>query len=506
MSPEPLAEFDQELLANTHPQGWQNPRPEGRYNLVVIGGGTAGLVCAAGAAGLGAKVALVEKHRLGGDCLNYGCVPSKALIRSARAAAEVRRAGDYGVRVAGPAEVDFPAVMRRMRRLRAGISHHDAVERFRRLGVDVFLGAGRFTGPETVEVAGQTLSFARAVIATGTRPASPGLPGLDRTGFLTNETVFNLTELPRRLLVLGAGPIGCELAQAFRRFGSEVHLVNRSPKLLAKEEPEATAVLQLQFEHERINLHMGVRLLGAELEEGADGPQRWFLFEEAGKQVRLPVDALLVAVGRQPNVEDLGLEAAGVAYDVSGVKVNDYLQTTNHAIYAAGDVCSEYKFTHAADAMARIVLHNALFFGRARVSNLVIPWCTYTDPEIAHAGLTARQAREQGMAVQTLRLPLAEVDRAILDGEAEGFAAVHVRKGSDHILGATIVAAHAGEMIGEVTLAMTHGLGLSALGSTIHPYPTQAEVLKRLGDAYQRTRLTPRVAKLFRWLLRWRRS
>jgi pyruvate/2-oxoglutarate dehydrogenase complex dihydrolipoamide dehydrogenase (E3) component len=492
---------DRELLENTHPSGWQNPPSRGRYNLVVVGAGTAGLVCAAGAAGLGARVALVERHRLGGDCLNYGCVPSKALLRCARAAAEARRASDFGVHVPGPVKVDFAAVMGRMRRLRAGISRHDSAARFRGLGVDVFLGEARFTGPDAVAVNGQTLRFARAVIATGTRPAALDLPGLGPGDCFTNETVFDLDDLPRRLVVVGAGPVGCELGQAFRRFGSDVTIVNRSPGLLGKEEPEAVALVRSRLEGEGVRLELGARPVGAERTDGG----LVLVVEQAGQTIRLPADALLVAVGRRPNVEGLGLEQAGVEHNAAGVTVNDYLQTTNRNVYAAGDVCSPYKFTHAADAMARIVLRNALFFGRARVSHLVIPWCTYTDPEVAHVGLTAEEAGRRGIAVQTFRVDLSEVDRAVLDGETDGFAAAHVRKGSNRIVGATVVAAHAGEMIGEVALAMTKGLGLAALSQTIHPYPTQAEVLRRLGDAWQKSRLTPRRAALLRWLLRWRR-
>jgi pyruvate/2-oxoglutarate dehydrogenase complex dihydrolipoamide dehydrogenase (E3) component len=501
-----IAPFDPELVENTYPGAWRNPQPKGRYNLVVVGGGTAGLVCAAGAAGLGARVALVEKHRLGGDCLNYGCVPSKALLRCARAAEETRRAEEFGVRLPGPVDIDFPAVMQRMRRLRAGISRHDSAARFRDLGVDVFLGEAHFTGSDTIEVGGQTLRFARAVVATGSRPATLNLPGLDHIGFLTNETAFDLTELPRRLVVVGAGPIGCELGQAFRRLGSEVHLINRSDTLLGKEEPEVGSLLRNRLEREGVRLHLGVRALGAERVDG----QMYFLLQGRGEPLRLPADAILVAVGRQPNVQNLGLEAAGVEHDSAGIKVNDFLQTTNRRIYAAGDVCSAYKFTHAADAMARIVLRNALlfdklFFGRGRMSRLVIPWCTYTDPEIAHVGLTARQAAERGLEIQTFRQDLTEVDRAVLDGETEGFAMIHVRKGSDRIVGATVVAAHAGEMIGAVVLATTRKLGLSAFAKTIHCYPTQAEVLHRLGDASQRARLTPRVAAIFRTILRWAR-
>lgn len=505
MAVPPPDEWERELRANVAPADWQNPRPPDRYNLVVVGGGTAGLVCAAGAAGLGARVALVEKHRLGGDCLNYGCVPSKALLRCARAAAAARRAADFGVAVAGPVAVDFPTVMARMRRLRAGISHHDSAARFRDLGVDVYLGAGRFTGPDRVEVAGQTLRFARAVVATGSRPAPLDLPGLAGTGYLTNETVFDLTELPARLAVIGAGPIGCELAQAFCRFGSTVDLVNRSPRLLGREEPEAVSVLQRRFEREGVRLHLGAKPLAAEVEDGPAGRRRVVVVEENGRPVRLAVDAILVAVGRRPNVEGLGLEAAGVRHGPAGVTVNDHLRTTNPRVYAAGDVGSAYQFTHAADALARLVLRNALFFGRARASDLVIPWCTYTEPEVAHVGLTAQQAREQGVEAQTYRLPLYEVDRAILDGETEGFAAVLAREGGDRILGATVVAENAGDLIAPLALAMTSGLGLAALARTVLPYPTQAEVLKRLGDAYQRGRLTPWVAGLLRRFLRWRR-
>jgi len=497
----PNDSHNQALVKDTHPAEWRNPLPTGRYNLVVVGAGTAGLVSAAGAAGLGAKVALIERHLLGGDCLNYGCVPSKALIRAARSAAEVARAGDFGVQVPPGSRVNFAAVMERMRRLRAGISPHDSAERFRQLGVDVYFGDARFVGPTAIEVAGQRLEFARGVIATGARAADPGIPGLAELGYLSNETVFSLTDLPRRLLVLGAGPIGCELAQTFRRFGSEVHLIQRGPKILPREDADAAAIIQRRFELEGLGMHLGVKVLRAEETESS----KRLVGERDGRPWSLEGDAILVGVGRMANVEGLNLEAAGVRFDANGVHVDDRLRTSNSRIYAAGDICSTYKFTHAADAMARIVLQNALFFGRKRVSSLVIPWCTYTEPEVAHVGLTEPEAAKRGLAVDTFTVALDEVDRAILDGETHGFARVHVYKGTDRIAGATIVGTHAGEMMGEITLAMTRRLGLGAIAANIHSYPTQAEAIKKLGDLYQRTRLTPRVAAILRTILRWRR-
>jgi mercury(II) reductase len=495
---EPRDAFNEALTANVHPQGWVDPEPAPRYNLVVVGAGTAGLVTAAGAAGLGAKVALVERGYLGGDCLNVGCVPSKAVLRAARAAADVRGAGRFGVRVEGQVHADFPALMERMRRLRAEISVNDSAQRFRGLGVDVFLGAGRFTSPDTLEVNGKTLRFARAVIATGARAVLPPVPGLAEAGYFTNENVFNLTELPRRLAVIGGGPIGCELGQAFARFGAEVTLLHTHTRLLPRDDPAASALVEAALGRDGVALRLGAKLDRVE-RQGADK----VLHLDGGAAVRC--DAILVAAGRAPNVEDLGLDAGGVRYDKKGVTVDDRLRTSNPRIYAAGDICSRYQFTHAADAMARLVIRNALFLGRRRVSSLVIPWCTYTDPEVAHVGLYEHEAAEKGTAVDTFTQEMRHVDRAILDGETEGFVKVVVRKGGDRLLGATIVARHAGEMISEATLAITAGLGLGKLADTIHPYPTQAEALRKVGDAYNRTRLTPTVKWLFEKWLAWRR-
>ncbi len=486
---------DLALVEAVHPPGWINPTPSGRYNLVVIGGGTAGLVSAVGAASLGARVALVERHWLGGDCLNVGCVPSKALIRASRAAHEVRTAGALGIRSAG-LDVNFGAVMERMRRLRASIAPHDSAARLASLGIDVYFGDARFVGRAVVEVGDQRLQFARAVIASGARAAAPQVPGLADAGYLTNETVFTLTTLPHRLVVIGGGPIGCELAQVFRRLGSEVAIVDRGERLLAKDDPDAAAIIHDRLIAEGIELVLGAQLVRIERDLTV-------IVNRGRGEERIRGGQILVAAGRTANVDGLGLEVAGISATERGITVSDRLRTSNRRVFAAGDVASSFQFTHAADAMARIVIQNALFFGRKRVSALTIPWCTYTDPEVAHVGISAEAAAKR-TDVMTLTVPVADVDRAVLDGETEGFARVHAdRKG--RILGATVVSRHAGESIGELVLAMTYGLRLGALAATIHPYPTQAEVIRKLGDAYQRTRLTPRVRGVFERFLRWRR-
>jgi pyruvate/2-oxoglutarate dehydrogenase complex dihydrolipoamide dehydrogenase (E3) component len=498
----PLDPYNKILIANVSPMDWDNPEPASQYDLVVIGAGTAGLVTAAGAAGLGAKVALVEKHLLGGDCLNVGCVPSKALLRSARVATDMRRIERYGLRGTGDFKVDFAAVMERMRRLRSEISAHDSVKRFRELGVDVFLGEASFSGADMVEVGGKTLRFHRAVIATGARAAGLPIEGLAEAGYLTNETVFSLTVCPPRLAVIGGGPLGCELAQAFQRLGSEVVLLQSGGHLLEREDRDAAEILQQTLVREGMQLLLGSRLRRITLTEQG----KIIHYEQEGHQEQVVVDEILLGVGRAPNVEGLNLEAAGVNYDrTSGVAVNDHLQTSNLRIYAAGDICLPTKFTHMADAAARMVIQNALFGGRKKLSALTIPWCTYTDPEIAHVGLYERDAQVMGLFVDTFVRPLHGVDRAVLDGESEGFVKVHVRRGTDQILGATIVARHAGEMISELTVAMVGGMGLKTIAQVIHPYPTQAEAIRQVADAYNRSRLTPFVKRLLHWWFVWKR-
>ena len=500
--PAPPDEYDARLLANVHPAGWINPEPAARYNLVVIGAGTAGLVAAAGAAGLGARVALVERRLMGGDCLNFGCVPSKALIRASRVCSAINHATGYGIVPTAPAHAEFGAVMERMRRLRADLSANDSAARFKSLGVDVFLGEARFVGRDAAEVDGKRLNFSRALVATGARPAAPPIPGLAESGFLTNETVFSLTELPRRLAVIGAGPIGCELAQAFRRFGSEVWLLEALTQILPREDRDAARIVERAIVSDGVELLTGCKV--ASVGRGAAG--RIVRLEHRGASREIEVDEILVTAGRAPNVEEIGLEAAGVEYDrKTGVRVNDYLQTSNPHIFAAGDVCSPLQFTHLSDAHARIVIRNALFFGRDRASSLTIPWCIYTDPEIAHVGLGEAEAAARGVAIRTFAQEMSAVDRAVLDGETAGVAKIHVRVGTDQIVGATIVAAHAGEIISELTLAIAAGIGLGRIAGVIHPYPTQAEAIKKIADAYNRTRLTPSRKRLLTRLLAWRR-
>lgn len=492
-----LDDHDAALVQQVHPMDWKNPAPRDRYHLVVIGGGTAGLVTAAGAAGLGARVALVERHLLGGDCLNFGCVPSKALIAAARQAAAMRRGVAFGVSSSDPI-VDFSAVMERMRRLRAGLSRHDSAARFAALGVDVFFGQARFTGAGSVVVGGAELRYRKAVIATGARASAPRVPGLDEVPFLTNESLFSLTELPRSFAVIGAGPIGCEMAQCFARLGSEVFLIESMPGILPREDRDAAAIVQDRLHRD------GVRILccGKELRVSRGEANAVRLqVESDGRGYDIAADKLLVAVGRAPNVEGLDLEAVGVAHDARGVIVDARLRTTNNRIFACGDICSAHQFTHSADFQARVVIQNALFLGRKKSTSLVIPWCTYTSPEIAHVGLYEKDAKAQGIDVTTFTQPLAEVDRAILDGETDGFVRVHVRTGTGTILGATVVADRAGDLISEITLAMTHQIGLGKIAATIHPYPTQADAIRKLGDQYNRTRLTPTVKHLMaQWL------
>lgn len=514
---QPLDDHNLELQSNVHPQDWQNPTPKRPYHLVVIGAGTAGLVTAAGAAGLGARVALIERELMGGDCLNVGCVPSKALISSARVAATLRRSEKFGVTSAESSsanvpDVDFAKVMQRMREKRASISPADSAKRFQDLGVDVFFGDAQFVGDGKIQIGtntesnrepkdrSQEIEYRRAVIATGARASAPSIPGLEDVNYLTNESLFSLTELPKRFGIVGSGPIGAEMAQTFSNLGSDVYLFEREGRILTKEDPDAAMVVQESLERDGVNLVLN----GRDMRVSQAGEAIRISVNVNGEQRDTDVDQLLIAVGRAPNVDSLNLESIGVRYDRDGVDVDDNLRTTNPKVFAAGDVCSKYKFTHAADFLARTVIQNALFalgpFGKKRASDLIIPWATYTSPELAHVGLSEQAAKDQGVEVDCYLQQMSRVDRAMIEGADQGFVKVLTKKGSDKIVGATIVAENAGDMISEITLAMTQKVGLGKIASTIHPYPTQTEAIRKLGDQFNRTKLTSFSKKLLNLL------
>ena len=491
---------DAERLDNVCPTGWRSPKPRPVYHLLVIGAGPAGLVAARAAAALGAHVALIERHQLGGVSLNDGCIPSKALIRTGRLLADMRNAANFGVTPPPEVACDFRAAMRRMRRITARISRTDSAMNLAREGIDLFFGTARFTGPDTADVDGLSFRFKKALIATGARSMLPEIPGLAEAGFLTNETVFDLEELPRSLMVIGGGPLGCELAQVFARFGSRTLISHSEPLFLPQEERDAAQMVSDALARDGVEIHLNSTATKVSM----DGGQMVVELVNDGNMATTRVDAILTGIGRVPAVQGLNLKAAGVAYDdEAGVHVDDFLRTSNRRIFAAGDVCLAHQFTNTAAASARIVVRNALFLGRDRMSALTIPWCTYTDPEVAHVGMYVKEARQRRTPVKTFTIPMHDVDRAIADGEEEGFVKIHVREGSDKILGATIVARHAGEMINSISMAMVAGIGLRGLARIVHAYPTQGAAIRQAADAYMATQLTRRMVDLARrWLRR----
>jgi pyruvate/2-oxoglutarate dehydrogenase complex dihydrolipoamide dehydrogenase (E3) component len=463
-------------------------------DICVIGAGSAGLSVAAGAAQLGARTVLIEAQKMGGDCLNTGCVPSKSLLAAAKAAKAVFRARRFGV-LTGEPKVDFEAVNAYVRGVIDAIAPHDSIERFTGLGCIVIEGRARFVDPRTVEAAGKIIRARRFVIATGSRAAVPPIPGLNSAPYFTNETIFDNKNLPRRLLVIGAGPIGCELAQAHRRLGAQVSLFDLGP-LLPKDDPDAAAVIRDALMDDGIDLHESVEIL--RVETRADGVA--IVLRNSAGESAIEGSHLLVAAGRKPNVEDLGLEAAGVRYSPKGVETDARLRTSNKRIFAAGDVVGGLQFTHLASYHAGIVIRNALFRLPAKSRPKAFPWVTYTDPELAQVGLTKMQAREGGGDIRILRADFADNDRARAESETRGFLEVMVAK-SGHVLGATIVGHNAGELITPWTLAISEGLKIGALANLIVPYPTLSEISKRAAGAYYTPALfSARMRALVRFL------
>lgn len=463
------------------------------YDLCVIGGGSAGLVAAAGGATLGARVLLVEKHKLGGDCLNYGCVPSKALIKCARVAQSARTAAAFGVELPAP-RVSIPTVMRRVAAVIAAIEPNDSPERFRGLGVEVVFGAGHFVAPDAVEVEGRRVTARRYLIATGSRPAVPPIPGLDRIPYLTNETIFSLAEDVPTLIVIGGGPIGCEMAQSFARLGTRVTLVDIGERILPREDADASAVVLDSLRRDGVDFRLGARPLRV---EGVAGDLALVLAADGGEE-RVAATHLLVAAGRRANVEDLGLDAAGIAAERGRIVADRRLRTTNPNVYVAGDVAGLQQFTHVAEHHAGVVLRNAIFRLPARVQTENIPWCTFTEPELARVGLSEDEARAQGIAHCVYRFPFHDIDRAQAEGKLDGFAKLLTDPGG-RLLGATLVGANAGELIAEYGLAIAKRMKAKDLSSVIHVYPTLAQINRRVADQRLKESLTP-TAK--RWIRR----
>lgn len=480
------------------------------YDIVVVGGGTAGLVTAAGSAGIGAKVALIERERLGGECLWNGCVPSKALIATARSAHDSRTSARWGVD-SNPPEVDFTRAMQWVRDAQARIAPNDSPERFRGLGVDVIEGDARFTGERTLNVDGRTVTARRVVIATGSAPAVPPIEGLADVPHHTNETIFSLTHQPATLLVLGGGPIGLELAQAFARLGTTVHVLEAGPQLLPREDHELASLLGERLAAEGVQIHLGAKVTRVEragIESGGNGGSTGSRVriiatmspEGAGTEsLTLEGDALLVATGRSPRLQSLDLAKGNVDAGKGGITVTESLRTTADGVWAAGDCVGPLRFTHVADYQARLVIRNAFFPLHGKADYSAVPWVTFTEPELAHVGLTEQEAREaHGDDVRVWRRPFADVDRAITDGQTHGMVKL-VTTARGKILGGHILGHGAGNMIGEITLAMKHGISATALGNTIHPYPTYPEAIRHAAESFTKSRFSGTVKRLVNW-------
>jgi pyruvate/2-oxoglutarate dehydrogenase complex dihydrolipoamide dehydrogenase (E3) component len=469
------------FLRRVHPPNWNNPKPQTLYDLIVVGGGPAGLAAAEFARRQGRRVALIERHHLGGNSLNSGSIPSKAIVRAARVFASRRGDEDYGAMPFDRPLTDFAAVMARMRRIRTRIAEYHAADRLCAQGVDVFFCAARFEGPNALRAGDTQLSFKKAIVATGARPRPSNIPGLEKIGYLTSDSIFGLTQLPKRLGVIGGGPLGCELAQAFCRLGSRVTIVQNDPKFLPLEERDAAELLSMSMSRDGVETRLNTTVVGARMGSGAK------LLDTVNDDLKysIPVDEIMLSIGRVPNVEDLGLEAAGIDFEATrGIEIDDFLRTTNADVYAAGDVCNSHQFTNVAEASARLAVQNAFGAGIERQSQWTIPWCTYCDPEIAHIGMDMREARRQSIPVKCFTVMMQDVDRAITDGQDDGFVKLYVKEGTDKILGATIVGTRASELISEMSVIMSVGIGMRQLATILHTYPAQSDAIRLAAMAY----------------------
>ncbi|HWD25784.1 MAG TPA: mercuric reductase [Rhizomicrobium sp.] len=476
---------EQLFEAHVRPEDWKNPAPREIYDLAILGAGPAGIAAAEYAARLGFSVALIERGRLGGTSLNVGSVPSKAVIRTANIYARMHDVEDFGAPVPEEPAVDFAMVLARMRAIRARIAEYHSARRFAARGVDLFYGEGRFDGSHGLVVAGAGVRFKKALIATGARPRPSNIPGLDKVGYRTSDSVFDMTTLPKRIAVIGGGPLGCELAQALRHLGPHVTIVQNDPKFLPREERDAAEILSRSLARCGVEIRLNTTVTGARMNGSAKVLETYNNEVEAD----LETDEVLLSIGRLPNVEGLGLEHAGIALDGDrGIAVDEHLRTSNSDIYAAGDVCMDLKFTNAARATALMAVENALAGGRGRHGDLVIPWCTYCDPEIAHVGMHIWDARAQNIPVKTFTVMMHDVDRAITDGQDHGFVKIHIEDGTDRILGGTIVASRASELINELSVIMGAGIGMAALARMVHTYPAQSEAIMLAARAYVESR------------------
>jgi pyruvate/2-oxoglutarate dehydrogenase complex dihydrolipoamide dehydrogenase (E3) component len=475
------------FLRRVRPDGWQNPRPRDIYDLVIIGAGPAGLVAAETAVELGRSVALIERKQLGGDSLNTGSIPSKAIISAGRLRAAAYKAETFGSADSTPVQTDFGFVLARMHRIRARIAEYHSAERLVAKGVDLFFGNARFVRDDMIQMNDVPVHFRKALIATGARPSPPHIEGLDTLEYRTSNTIFEMTSLPKRLAVIGGGPLGCEMAQAFCRLGAHVTIIEQTPKFLPREERDAAEILSRAMARDGVEIRLNTTISSASSKNGIK------IIETINADVkdRVLCDEILLSAGRVPNAEMLGLEAAGIVFDgVTGIKVDAFQRTTNANVYAAGDVCMPLKFTNAAEASARAAVGNALAGKNFAINLMNVPWCTYCEPEIAHIGMHVWDAHENSIPVKTYTVMMQDVDRSITDGQDQGFVKIHVQEGTDKILGATIVASRASEMINELSVVMNAGIGMERLADMVHTYPTQSEAIMLAALAYKRDRQT----------------